>query len=89
MLLCFFDLFPLPLPSALSTHTLRRSDAVHAAGPLTYKDLMKILPMIDDTVVMSVTGQQLLEALENGVSMYPKQEGRFPQVGEGGGGQGG
>lgn len=25
-------------------------------------------------------GQQVLEALENGVSTYPKLEGRFPQV---------
>ena len=35
---------------------------------------------IDDTVVISVTGQQLVAALENGVSQYPKLEGRFPQV---------
>ena len=26
------------------------------------------------------TGQQVLDALENGVSMYPNLEGRFPQV---------
>ena len=25
-------------------------------------------------------GQQLLQALDNGVSQYPKLEGRFPQV---------
>jgi 5'-nucleotidase len=36
--------------------------------------------MMDETVVLQVTGQQLLAALENGVSMWPKQEGRFPQV---------
>ncbi|KAF6251135.1 Metallo-dependent phosphatase-like protein [Scenedesmus sp. NREL 46B-D3] len=57
-----------------------RSDAVHPAGTLTHRDLACILPMIDDTVVLRATGQQLLEALENGVSMYPKLEGRFPQV---------
>lgn len=28
-----------------------------------------------------MTGQQLLGALENGVSHYPQLEGRFPQVG--------
>lgn len=27
-----------------------------------------------------ILGKQVLEALENGVSMYPKLEGRFPQV---------
>jgi hypothetical protein len=30
--------------------------------------------------VLQASGAQLLEALENGVSMYPKLEGRFPQV---------
>jgi hypothetical protein len=30
--------------------------------------------------VLGLTGQQLLEALENGVSQYPKLEGRFPCV---------
>lgn len=57
-----------------------RSDLIHPAGPLTYRDLLNILPMMDETVVLQVTGQQLLAALENGVSMWPKQEGRFPQV---------
>ena len=27
-----------------------------------------------------VSGDQIIEALENGVSQYPKLEGRFPQV---------
>lgn len=27
-----------------------------------------------------IIGRQIVEALENGVSMYPKLEGRFPQV---------
>ena len=29
---------------------------------------------------MCITGKQIVEALENGVSQYPKLEGRFPQV---------
>ncbi len=53
---------------------------MHAAGPLTYRDLMAILPMQDATCVISVAGQQLLDALENGVSAVPKMEGRFLQV---------
>lgn len=36
--------------------------------------------MMDETIVIEVTGQQLLTALENGVSQYPVHEGRFPQV---------
>lgn len=38
------------------------------------------MPMIDHTVVLEVTGKQLLEVLENGVCMWPKLEGRFPQA---------
>ena len=36
--------------------------------------------MVDPLAVVEVTGRQLLAALENGVSQYPKHEGRFPQV---------
>ncbi|XP_014661915.1 PREDICTED: mannosylglucosyl-3-phosphoglycerate phosphatase-like isoform X2 [Priapulus caudatus] len=57
-----------------------RSDRVHQRGDFTMKDLISILPMVDNLVVLKITGAQLLEALENGVSMYPKLEGRFPQV---------
>lgn len=32
------------------------------------------------TVVLEVTGQAIVDALENAVSAYPKLEGRFPQV---------
>lgn len=31
-------------------------------------------------MLLELTGAQLLQALENGVSQYPKHEGRFPQV---------
>lgn len=44
------------------------------------RDLMTILPMLDTLVVLKVSGTQLIEALENGVSQFPKLEGRFPQV---------
>ena len=37
-----------------------------------------MLPMVDEMVVIGLTGEQLLEALENGVSAYPRTEGRFP-----------
>ncbi len=57
-----------------------RSDAIHAAGPFFLRDLLNILPMIDQLVLVEVTGNQLLKCLENGVSQYPKLEGRFPQV---------
>ena len=41
---------------------------------------MAILPMVDPLWKMEVTGEQILMALENGVSQYPNLEGRFPQV---------
>ncbi|XP_069676582.1 mannosylglucosyl-3-phosphoglycerate phosphatase isoform X2 [Periplaneta americana] len=63
----------------LNSGTLR-SDTVHPAGNFTMRDLVTIIPMMDPLVVISVTGQDILEALENGVSTYPKLEGRFPQV---------
>ena len=63
----------------LNSGTLR-SDCIHSAGPFFLKDLLKILPMIDPLVLLKITGQQILDSLENGVSMYPKLEGRFPQV---------
>ena len=36
--------------------------------------------MVDPLAVLEITGEQLIEALENGTSQYPKHEGRFPQV---------
>ncbi|XP_063218063.1 mannosylglucosyl-3-phosphoglycerate phosphatase isoform X2 [Bacillus rossius redtenbacheri] len=63
----------------LNSGTLR-SDMVHPAGPFTLRDLVTVVPMMDPLVVISVTGDDILAALENGVSQYPKLEGRFPQV---------
>lgn len=37
-------------------------------------------PFEDPVVVIKVKGQQLLAALQNGVSKYPALDGRFPQV---------
>jgi 5'-nucleotidase len=63
----------------LNSGTLR-SDRIHPIGDFRLRDLVSILPMVDNLVVVEVTGSQLLEALENGVSKYPALEGRFPQV---------
>lgn len=57
-----------------------RSDQVHPAGPFTMRDLVNIVPMHDPLVVLEVSGQKIVDALENAVSAYPKLEGRFPQV---------
>ncbi|OWF35212.1 Trifunctional nucleotide phosphoesterase protein YfkN [Mizuhopecten yessoensis] len=57
-----------------------RSDRIHDKGEFKLRDLLTILPLVDPLVVLKVTGEQILQALENGVSQYPKLEGRFPQV---------
>ena len=79
----------------LNSGTLR-SDTLHPEGDFLLRvgnnvsvfaficyhpqDLLTILPMLDALVLVSVDGEQLHKALENGVSQWPKLEGRFPQV---------
>jgi len=57
-----------------------RADRVIPNGVFTMGDLTELLPMYDETVAVKVTGEQLLECLENGVCKYPAMEGRFPCV---------
>lgn len=57
-----------------------RSDMIHPKGDFTLRDLLNVLPFLDPLVVLSITGKQVVEVLENSVSQYPKLEGRFPQV---------
>ncbi|KAL8575905.1 hypothetical protein ACOMHN_027303 [Nucella lapillus] len=63
----------------LNSGTLR-SDRLHPKGDFKIRDLLSILPFPDPLLVIQVSGSQLLQALENGVSQYPRKEGRFPQV---------
>ncbi|TNN16547.1 Trifunctional nucleotide phosphoesterase protein [Schistosoma japonicum] len=58
-----------------------RADRIIKAGVFTLRDLTTILPFLDKLVVIEITGSQLIEALENSVSEYPKSEGRFPIIG--------
>ena len=41
---------------------------------------MNLLPMLDELCLLQLTGAQVLEALENSVSQYPRLEGRFAQA---------
>ena len=63
----------------LNSGTLR-ADALMDTGAFRMRDLVALLPMPDALAVLSLTGAALLQALENGVSMYPRLEGRFPCV---------
>ena len=57
-----------------------RGDQVYPPGILRVKDVMNCFPFEDPCVVIEVSGQAIVDALENGVSTYPALEGRFPQV---------
>jgi len=58
-----------------------RADQVVAAGtPVTRRSLVQWLPFEDRTLLLRVSGEQLLAALENGVSQVDEHAGRFPIV---------
>ncbi|KAJ2760797.1 hypothetical protein H4S06_001546 [Coemansia sp. BCRC 34490] len=57
-----------------------RSDKVYREGAVRMRDIMEMFPFEDPVVVVRLTGDQIRRALENGVSKWPAQEGRFPQV---------
>ncbi|KJR84909.1 uncharacterized protein SPSK_08728 [Sporothrix schenckii 1099-18] len=57
-----------------------RGDQIYPPGPVRVKDITDCFPFEDPVVVLRVTGQAILDALENGVSLYPALEGRFAQV---------
>jgi 5'-nucleotidase len=57
-----------------------RSDRIHPRGDFRLRDLVAILPVVENLVVIEVSGSKIIDALENGVSKYPALEGRFPQV---------
>ncbi|GAB6023701.1 hypothetical protein CHUAL_008461 [Chamberlinius hualienensis] len=63
----------------LNSGTLR-SDMIHPKGEFKRRDLCMILPFLDPLMVLDISGKQIMSVLENGVSQYPKLEGRFPQV---------
>lgn len=57
-----------------------RGDQIYTPGVLRLKDIMNCFPFEDPVVVLRITGQAIIDALENGVSTVPALEGRFPQV---------
>ena len=55
-----------------------RIDKILPAGPVTFSALTSII--YDTVIVKELTGKQILEALENCVSMYPNLSGRFSGI---------
>lgn len=65
------------------TIALQNSGGIRAsldAGDVTLGEIMTILPFQNTLSTFKVTGQQLLIAIENGVSQVEDEKGRFPQV---------
>ncbi|MCK5621763.1 MAG: 5'-nucleotidase C-terminal domain-containing protein, partial [Alphaproteobacteria bacterium] len=58
-----------------------RGDRTYEAGTvLTRKDVLTELPFGNVTVLLELSGADVLAALENGVSQVEEKAGRFPQV---------
>ena len=57
-----------------------RSDRVHAAGPITRRQILELHPFGNINCKLSVSGRTVLSALENGVARLPSAAGQFPQV---------
>ena len=58
-----------------------RADRIYEAGTiLTRRDILTELPFGNVTVLSEITGQQILDAMENGVSRVEDGSGRFPQI---------
>ena len=58
-----------------------RGDKTYAPGTtLLRRDIQTELPFGNRTVKLELTGKQVWEALENGLSQWEKVAGRFPQV---------
>jgi 5'-nucleotidase len=50
------------------------------SGPITKGEVLTVLPFQNTLSTFEATGQDLLDALENGVSQMEEGSGRFPQV---------
>lgn len=58
-----------------------RGNKIYEAGTeLTRKDILKELPFRNESTLISVSGAQLISALENSVSLVENVKGRFLQV---------
>ena len=74
-----------PIPSSyLPQNTaLRRNTPGYAPGPpydVVIGDVFTVLPFGNNVVTRTVTGSQLYQVLEHGVSAMPAANGRFPQI---------
>jgi 2',3'-cyclic-nucleotide 2'-phosphodiesterase/3'-nucleotidase len=57
-----------------------RGERTYGPGVLAKRDVSEMLPFANYGTVLSLTGAQLVSALENGLGQTEQQAGRFPQV---------
>ena len=50
------------------------------AGPITFGEIYSVMPFNNTICMIECTGQQILDALEAGVSLAPEENGSFMQV---------
>jgi len=65
--------------AVLNSGTLR-ADAIMEKGQVKVRDLVNLLPMLDELCILQISGEKIIAVLENSVSQYPRLEGRFAQV---------
>lgn len=66
-----------------TTIALQNGGGIRASideGEITMGEIRTVLPFDNTLVAITLTGQELYEALENSVSQYPDHDGRFLQV---------
>ena len=57
-----------------------RANSIFGSGIIKNKFISECFPMEEEIVKVKINGQLVLRALENGVSLYPKYDGRFPAI---------
>ncbi|WP_158738236.1 5'-nucleotidase C-terminal domain-containing protein [Alteribacillus sp. YIM 98480] len=50
------------------------------AGDVTLQDVLTAFPFPNTVVAIELTGEQIIEAIEHGIRMYPEQNGGFPHI---------
>ena len=50
------------------------------AGPITFGEIYSVMPFNNTVCMVECTGQQILDAIEMGVSLAPEENGSFMQV---------
>ena len=66
-----------------TTIALQNGGGIRASiepGPITYGEVLTVLPFGNALAIMEVTGQELKDALEHSVREYPKENGGFLHV---------